>query len=257
MKYIFILTITLLLSACNSSQPTAVLPTQRAITPTKSPVPTNEPATPVPITPTLLPVSTSTIKIDTADGNQIKATQYGHSQQVLIFSNMETNSSAAWSQAAAGAARLGYMSITYKYTREGKERTNDLIDVIKFVQAQGAQEIILVGASRGGIVSLQASINTEINTPIVALVVFSAPIQYEGVTYATNQELESITIPKLLISAEYDVYINQTREIFESFSEPKELQLFPGEAHGSDLFNEYSEELVHLLMDFIESHFSQ
>jgi pimeloyl-ACP methyl ester carboxylesterase len=211
----------------------------------------------VPVTPTLLPVSTSTIKIGAADGNQITATEYGQSQQVVIFSNMETNSPAAWSRVATGAARLGYMSVTYKYSREGKERTNDLIDVIKFVQAQGAREIILVGASRGGIVSLQASVNAEINTPIVALVVFSAPIQYEGVTYYTSQELESITIPKLLLSAEYDVYINQTREIFETFSEPKELQLFPGEAHGTDLFKEHSAELVQLLMDFIASHFSQ
>lgn len=169
---------------------------------------------------------------------------------------METNSRLEWGQIASDIARQGYMAVTYKYSRQGNERTNDLLEVIKFIQEQGAQEIILVGASRGGIVSLQAAVNAESNANIVAIVVFSAPSQYEGVIFYTSQDLASISIPKLLISAEHDEYINQTREIFDTFSEPKELQLFTGEAHGTDLFKDYQAELVPLLMEFVTSNFS-
>ena len=61
-------------------------------------------------------------------------------------------------------------------------------------------------------------------------------------------------IPKLFITAENDGVVPMTaaRELFDLAAEPKEWQTYPGNAHGTDLFEtEHAEDLQKRILEFV------
>ena len=170
---------------------------------------------------------------------------------------METNVASEWDVIAPELAARGYMVLTYEYIRGGNTRTLDLRDVLAFMRGQGAEEIVLIGASRGGVVTVQLAADPEGKAEVVAIAVISAPISYQGTTFYTAEEMSSITVPKLVINTEGDTYSEHTQEMYELFVEPKELHIYPGEAHGTQIFKLYGDDLVQRLVDFVEASFAE
>jgi pimeloyl-ACP methyl ester carboxylesterase len=70
------------------------------------------------------------------------------------------------------------------------------------------------------------------------------------------QDLANPAMPKLFITAERDRYapvIAATRSLHERSLEPKDLKIFPGTVHGTELFDtEYGDEFTNLLIHFLE-----
>ena len=145
------------------------------------------------------------------------------------------------------------MGITYDYPEQMNDQSRILEDVISFVLGLGAKKIILVGASRGGVASIKVAARNVESRNIVGIVAFSAPIEYEGSVFYSKEELGSIKIPKLLINSENDDGAKDNRKMFEMLREPKRLQFYPGDAHGTELFNKERELITKQLQDFIES----
>jgi pimeloyl-ACP methyl ester carboxylesterase len=222
-----------------------------ACSPTSTPMPT---ATPTP-TPTSVPTP-SAVSIATADGDTIDGTLYGSSSQAVIFSNMDSNRPQGWDPIAPQLAARGYMVLTYSYSRLGASRIDDLRDALAFIRDQGAAEIILIGASRGGVVAIQLMIASDANTDIVAIATISAPQYYQGSAFYTDEELAGIALPKLLVNSEGDSWADDTRGMYEAYVEPKELRIFPGSGHGTDVFNDNRDDLVQCLLEFVEAGFA-
>jgi len=181
---------------------------------------------------------------------------YGASHMAIVFSNMDTNNQNEWEPAVNALLSDRYMLLIYDYPEKIEDQSRILEDAISFMSEAGAKKIILVGASRGGVASIKAAARNSNNDSIVGVVALSAPIEYEGTIFYDNDELSRIRIPKLLINSENDDGANDTRKMFDLFEDPKELLIFPGNSHGTELFLDERESILRKLQGFAKSVFS-
>lgn len=177
---------------------------------------------------------------------------YGSGENVIIFSNMDTNNQSEWKPLIEDIISGGFMILTYNYFQHEEDQSEILEDAISFSKAYGAKKIVLIGASRGGVASLKVAARSVDNDSIVGVAALSAPIEYEGTEFYSNDELCGIRIPKLLINSESDDGADDTRKMHELFDEPKEVLFFPGNAHGTELLGKGREELAGKLKRFAE-----
>lgn len=181
---------------------------------------------------------------------------YGAGHKAIIFSNMDTNDQGEWEPAVNALLSDGYQILVYDYPEHVDDQSGTLEDAVSFIAAAGARKIILVGASRGGVASIKVAARNTNNDSIVGVVALSAPIEYEGTIFFYNHELSGIKIPKLLINSENDDGANDTGKMFELFEGPKELLIFPGNAHGTELFHQQGESIFKNLRYFAKSVFA-
>jgi esterase/lipase len=118
------------------------------------------------------------------------------------------------------------------------------------MREQGAEKIILVGASLGGCASAKLAVESQAS----GIVILASPPSITQWNFEIQSADLKTDIPKLFITAENDntVPSSATRELYELAAEPKEWQTYPGSAHGTDLFQgENGPELQQRILDFI------
>ncbi len=106
-------------------------------------------------------------------------------------------------------------------------------------------------------ITIQAAANNNINSDIVAVAALAAPIEYEGTVFYSAEELNSISVPKLLINSEGDDSASDTRKMHEMLIEPKAISFYSGDEHGTDIFNNpnHKKALIKQLVNFVSSSF--
>ncbi len=199
------------------------------------------------------------VTFTTPDNATLHGEIYGSGNTAVIFSVMG-NCKQGWPELAKEAAQQGVRSLTYLWRGCKQNGSVDEASIQKFVEdtrgainfmrAQGATQIILVGASLGGCAS--AKLLTESGAD--GLVVLASPPEIAQWGFQITAEDLDTTAPKLFITAENDPVVSSsaTRELFDLSAEPKEWQTYPGEAHGTDLFEtENKDALSRRILDFI------
>ena len=216
----------------------------------------------VPGDPTAAPLddilASHAVTFDTEDGATINGELYGTGRTAVIFSVMG-NCKPGWREFAQLTAAQGYMALTYQW-RGCKANSVDqaLIQkfledtraAITFVREQGAEKIILVGASLGGAASAKLAVESQAS----GLVVVASPPSISQWGFEIESADLNTDIPKLFITAENDntVPAAATRALFDLAAEPREWQTYPGSAHGTDLFEgQSSAELQQRILEFI------
>jgi alpha-beta hydrolase superfamily lysophospholipase len=258
----------LILSACGTAPATA--PTT-ASTPLPDPLSTRTSITLTPVesafapaNPTAAPlddiIATHSVTFDTPDGATITGELYGSGKTAVIFSVMG-NCKPGWREFAGLTAAQGLMALTYPWRdcrdsgpiNEAELRrnfVNDARGAVNFVREQGAEKIILAGASLGGIASAKLAIESQAS----GLIVFASPPEIPQWGFKIEASELNTDIPKLFLTAEKDnvVSINASRALYDLAAEPKEWQTYPGSEHGTDLFRtEIGEEVKLRILEFI------
>lgn len=261
-------------AAAISSQESSSIPGATAITiPSREPSPTPtsaEPAvTPVesafaPGNPTAAPLDdilkSHTVTFDTPDGATITGELYGAGKTAVIFSVMG-DCKPGWRAFAQHTAAQGLMTLTYQWrdcgpsgpTNEAeliKNFVNDARGAVDFVREQGAEKIILAGASLGGLASAQLAIESQAS----GIVVFASPLEIPGWDFKIEAAELDTDIPKLFLTAEEDyvVPLDSSRALYDLAAEPKEWQTYPGNEHGTELFGtDIGEEVQLRILRFI------
>ena len=170
------------------------------------------------------------------------------------------NCKPGWREFAQLTAAQGYMALTYQW-RGCKANSVDeaLIQkfledtraAITFVREQGAEKIILVGASLGGCASAKLAVESQAS----GIVVLASPPSISQWGFEIQSADLNTDIPKLFITAEDDntVPAASTRALYDLAAEPKEWQTYPGSAHGTDLFEgQNGTELQQRILSFIQ-----
>ena len=252
-------------TACAPTAPTVTLvPTQE-----QEPLPTMTPLSVTPVEsafapgPTTAPlddiIASHAVTFDTADGATVSGEVYGSGTTAVIFSVMG-NCKPGWREFAQLTAAQGFMALTYQWHGCGESGSanetelqkfvDDTRAAIDFVREQGAEKVILVGASLGGVASAKLAIESQAS----GLVVLASPPSIPQWGFEIQPADLDIDIPKLFITAESDstVSADETRTLYDWATEPKEWQSYPGSAHGTDLFEgENKAELEQLLLGFL------
>lgn len=168
----------------------------------------------------------------------------------------------SWQSFAQLLASKGYTALTFNFRGIGRSEGNidamenevmrDVSAAIKFLQAEGFDRIVCIGAGMGGSACLAAA--PEHN--LAGLVVITAAMSLGEPTKVTEDDLKNLTMPKLFICTTNNRFgriVKHTQIMYDNSPEPKQLKFFPGTVHGTELFfTEHKEEFRRLLLDFVE-----
>jgi uncharacterized protein len=179
-------------------------------------------------------VPTEDVTITTADGLDLVGCLYGEGSTAIVCSHESRSSKADFATAGPVLAAEGFMVLAYDNRGDGEseqglraDRVLDLLAAIELVRARGAEKVVLLGASRGGTLSLDAATQTEVD----ATVTLSAPPPNDG-----PAAVAAVTAPSLYVNSENDRFADSTQEMFEAANQPKEVEIYPGANHGVALF---------------------
>ena len=204
------------------------------------------------------------VTFTTADGATLHGTLYGSGTTAVIFSTMGAQKQDTWAKMAQATADAGYLALAYNFrfwVTETRIQDNlrahvadDLRAAIAFVREQGAKQIVLVGASLGGMATTKVAGEAQ----AIAVIIMASPLSARGLTVRIEDgELRALTMPKLFVSTEHDAVVApaEARRTYDQSPEPKELYLYPGTAHGTELFEtEHAADLTRRLLVFIGEH---
>ena len=264
LSFVFCLSFSLMLvlNACGAVAP---IPSATSL-PSQEPSPTLEsiPVTPVESAfaegdPTMVPLEDNIVTFSTSDGATITGELYGSGNIAVIFSVMG-NCTPGWREFAQLTAAQGYLALTYQW-RGCKANSADKVLIRKFVEdaraaiafarSQGAERIILAGASLGGCASAKLAAESGAS----GLIVLASPPAIPQWDFEIQSVDLNTEIPKLFITAENDdtVASEDTHALYELAAEPKDWQTYPGSAHGTELFEGEHRSAVQIrILEFIQ-----
>lgn len=215
-------------------------------------------------TPSPVLAATRIVTFTTADGVTLQGTLYGNGTTAVILSTMGAQRQETWAPFAREIAAHGYLALTYNFrywVSETKmqddlrdKAAEDLRAAVAFARQQGAQRVVLVGASLGALASLKAASDSKPAAVVIMAAPFG-PFPALPSLQVDKADLQVITAPKLFINTEHDEggFTESTQKMFEVAPDPKELHIYPGSAHGTDLFDtDQSADLTLRLIEFIE-----
>lgn len=254
---VFLLLITNACVAAPDTLPTASpVPVPASPAMRESPVITPVESAFAPGNPTAVPlddiVASHTVAFETPDGATISGELYGSGKTAVVFSVMG-NCKPGWRELAWLTAAQGLMAFTYRWRDCGESGPvseaelsrnflNDARGAINFVREQGAQKIILAGASLGGMASARLARESQAN----GIVIVASPRVIPQWGFEIESADLNMDIPKLFITAENDptVPASATRQLHDLAAEPKAWQTYPGYKHGTDLFDTESRDAM-------------
>jgi pimeloyl-ACP methyl ester carboxylesterase len=155
----------------------------------------------------------------------------------VVLAHMYPADQTSWYDYARKLADDGYMALTFDfrgYGESGGSRQIDRIDrdvaaALDELRAQGVARAVLVGASMGG----TAALIVAARQPVEGVIALSAPVEFRGLS--AKDAVTQVMAPKLFVGAEDDAGGPAARELGAMASEPKEVAVFPGSDHGTDL----------------------
>ncbi|MCI0689026.1 MAG: dienelactone hydrolase family protein [Sporichthyaceae bacterium] len=181
-----------------------------------------------------------------ADGAELTGMLFGAGSTAVVLSNMGDNDPADWQRFAPVLGRQGYLVLTYQFrypvrtqsftATMATETLADLRGAIAFVRERGAADVVLVGASLGGM----ATASLAGADGVRAAVVLSSPAEIPELGYAVDTAaLEAGTVPILYIAGDRDPVVPaaDTRRLYDLTAGPREWQSYPEAGHGSELLD--------------------
>lgn len=178
------------------------------------------------------------VKLKTNDNLILVGKLYGKGKIGVILSHMYPADQESWRPLALFLSRRGYKVLTYNfrgYLPSQGERNialldKDLLAAVKFLRPK-VEKLFLVGASMGGTASLKLLNKVKVN----GVITISAPPEFQGL--AAGEKWAQTIVPKLFIATSNDGQAAFfARHFYQQAYEPKELEIYPGAAHGSNLF---------------------
>jgi uncharacterized protein len=196
-----------------------------------------------------VPVTPVDQTFSTADHATVSGTLYGQGTTAIILSNQVENQSNEWSNVPTQFASLGYAVLTYQYrdTTDDTTRLADLHAAITFMQQRGAQKIVLIGASIGGLVTVAVAAQTQVQ----AIVTLSAPDAY-GTILLNASQVQKITAPALIVESDEDEFAPDAQQIYGWLTSHKTLKIYANDdSHGVLLFDNH-DDLFPTVLQFLQ-----
>jgi alpha-beta hydrolase superfamily lysophospholipase len=164
----------------------------------------------------------------------------------VVLSHMRPNDQTAWFDYAEQLADAGYAALTFDfrgYGESGGEQDfalldEDLTSAIAFLSRDREKsQVFLIGASMGGTTSLVVAAERGVD----GVVSISSPARFED--QDALAAVPRVTAPKLFLASEGDEAARLSlEELFEATGQPKEQQVYTGNAHGTNLLDSMQSE---------------
>jgi pimeloyl-ACP methyl ester carboxylesterase len=248
-------------AATTASRPPAVTATATArltSSPTR-PLPTETPAATATAT---VPFDGRAVTFSRPDGIVLEGALYGSGATAVILSHMGEHRQETWWPLVPELVERGYHVLTYNmsFWRNGaivhanrNRADDDLAAAMAFMREQGAERLVLIGASLGAIATAREADAEDVAAAVI-IAARLGPISSLTIQ-VTPEDIRAIRAPTLFITSEIGDDADDAEAMYELAAEPRQLHLFPGRAHGTELFGgEQAGEFSQLILTFVESH---
>ena len=174
------------------------------------------------------------VSFATEDGGKIFAHHYGKSPHAVVLAHGVVFNKESWSPQAQRLAAEGFEVLAIDFRGYGDSAAGskggalqlDVLGAIRYLQAQGAEKISVIGGSMGGGAAATAATLAKPGE-IDKLVLLAA---------GSVSNPEKLTGDVLFIVSEGDGVSAAAKEHYKRAPEPKELVLLPGSAHAQHIF---------------------
>ncbi|HZP58093.1 MAG TPA: alpha/beta hydrolase [Dehalococcoidia bacterium] len=185
---------------------------------------------------------------------------FGSGPTGVILAHMRPADQTAWFPYATQLAQTGrYTVLTFDFRgyndstgdKQFDRVDTDLTAAYEYMRdALGFRKIFLVGASMGG----TASIVVGTRVPVAGVVSISSPGVFPPLDAV--EAVKDLTVPKLFITSKDDVPQEKSQEEFWAAApDPKEQEVYDGDAHGTDLFQSpHADEVSARVTAFLDAH---
>lgn len=197
--------------------------------------------------------------IPTSEGVRLSGHIFGGGEDAVILAHMYPDDQTQWYGFALSLSERGYQVLTFDFHGFGESEgsinvsTNhrDIRSAVSYLQARGARNIYLVGASMGGTASLRAIAGRRI-PGVRAVVTLSSPVEILGLN--VKSVMRELRTPALFLAAEDDgAAPGNARWFYENTAGLRQLRVWPGYDHGTDLLRgPYAWEVQQEILEFLE-----
>jgi pimeloyl-ACP methyl ester carboxylesterase len=165
---------------------------------------------------------------------------YGAGRTGLVFAHQSGGNRCQWATYAVEAANAGYRALVFDFAGSGDSPAgvaNDaaVIAAAAYLRAQGAQTVVLVGASMGGTAVLAAA--PRITPPVAGVISLSGPAVFQGVD--AHAAVGGLAVPVLYAACQNDTgFAEDAATLYAATptGHPRTLLVVPGCAsHGVQL----------------------
>jgi hypothetical protein len=188
-----------------------------------------------------------------AQGERLRAGVVGGGSVGVVLANQSDNTVCQWIPFPAYLAAHGMRVLAFNYGHG--DASAEVQAAARFLRAQGVSHIVLIGASIGGAIVIDAGVHLP-TTPAAVVSLSAVP---EATTYpfpADARRLKSATFQIGATEDQLTQFGKDTRTLFHASPSPaKRLMLISGAAHGVDFVNAGAGNRVRgAILAFIRSH---
>jgi hypothetical protein len=189
-----------------------------------------------------------------ARGERIKATILGTGRVAIVLANQTDNSTCRWSPFPQFLAAHGYRVLAFEYSFVA-DPSAEVLATAGYLRRHGARAIVLIGASIGGAVVIDAGVHLR---PVPSAVVSLSAVP-SATVYPFPRDARRLPSPIFQIGGTDDPetsYGKDTRILYRASPSPaKRLLLIPGTTHGVDFVGAGAGNRVRkAILTFIRAH---
>lgn len=198
------------------------------------------------------------ISFKTDDGIDIEGRLFGTGENGVILAHMYPADQESWKDFALLLTQKGYSVLTFNFRGYGKSGGKKEISLIykdvfaayDLLKDEGIEDIILIGASMGGTAVLKVAAQRD----VAGVISMSGPLNWKEMGLSAEEEMELIEEPKLFLASEGDgSAVNSAKLMHELSIEPKQLEIYSGSEHGTNMFlGAEGEKVKQDIISFIE-----
>jgi pimeloyl-ACP methyl ester carboxylesterase len=185
------------------------------------------------------------VSFSTQDGGLIYANLYGKSDRGIVLAHGGRFTKESWEKQAQALVKAGFRVLAIDFRGRGKSRAGtqtqpgddgvrfDVLAAIRYLRANGAKTVSVIGASFGGGAAAEASIEAKPDEIDHLVLLAHSPID----------KPEQMKGRKLFILSRDDFSgdnkiprLPKIRDQYERAADPKELVILDGSAHAQALF---------------------
>lgn len=205
------------------------------------------------------------VRVRAAEGVRIAGRLFGSGDVGVILDHMGAGDQSQWLEFAGQLAEQGYLVLTYDRrgscpggelgcssgTDDG-DGWKDLAFLADYLRGEGAERVVVGGASQGAMESLYA-LSEGLDAD--GLIWVAGIDLYNGVT--VSDQVADVRVPKLFISGDADEEAAATLDEFEDAPSPSEIVLLDTGEHGTDILAyapvAIADEFRQTVVDFLET----
>lgn len=202
-----------------------------------------------------VPLGPDDVEFSATDGTTLRGRHYGTGDVTVVLAHMLPSDQESWTEFAGTLNAEGYAAFSFNFRgfrpsqgdKDIDQIDKDLEGALEYLEGQGVEEFIIIGASMGG----TAAIKVAAHRDILGVVALSAPAEIQGLS--AEEDVTLVTAAKLFLTSEDDRSAQRSAgELYNASSAPRLLETFIGSEHGTDLlYGDHAQGVQDRIFEFL------